>query len=63
MNDHLWTATSKETDVIKSAVKVYEPPYECCRITTLFALILKIWTHSISIISVNILCCLKHIRA
>ena len=34
--EHLWTAASKETDVIKSAVKVYESLYKRCGITPHF---------------------------
>ena len=31
--EHLWTAASKETDVIKSAVKAYESLYKRCWLT------------------------------
>ena len=34
--EHLWTAASKETDVIKSAVKAYESLYKRCGITPHF---------------------------
>ena len=34
--EHLWTAALKETDIIKSAVKVYESLYKQCGITSHF---------------------------
>ena len=49
LKEHIWTAASKETDVIKSAVKVYESLCKRCGDNlTLFALILQILTHRIS---------------
>ena len=36
MKEHLWTAASKETDVIKSAVKVYESLYKQCGVNPHF---------------------------
>ena len=34
--ENLWTAASKEADVIKSAVKIYESLYKRCGITPHF---------------------------
>ena len=36
LKEHLWTAASKETDVIKSSVKVYESLCKRCGITPHF---------------------------
>ena len=36
LKEHLWTADSKETDVIKSAVKVYKSLHKRCGVTPHF---------------------------